>query len=351
MRRKRILVAPINWGLGHATRCIPLIRELEKKGFEPVLASDQQALLLLQEEFPNLRSYTLPPYNITYSQKGSGLKWKLLRDSPHILKTIRRENAVTEELVRKERLQGIISDNRFGVHYPHLRNVFITHQLNVLSGRTTFLSSRIHRNYIRKFDQCWVPDSPGKRNLSGLLGHPRQIPDNVKYIGLLSRFQKKKLPLEYEITVLLSGPEPQRGRLEAILMKELRGCDKKVLFLRGVVGPNPQTLQQDNITVRDYLSGTDLEHALNSSQIVISRSGYTTLMDLSRLGKKAFFIPTPGQYEQEYLAGRMMNMGMAPFCDQEEFCLKKLEELKNYSGLKDINFVGDSAALFSIFEG
>ncbi|NJW53027.1 glycosyltransferase [Salinimicrobium oceani] len=350
MRSRRVLVAPINWGLGHATRCIPLIKKLEEKGFTPIIASDGAALQLLKKEFPQLKAFELPAYNITYTNRGSLLKWKLLLDSPHILKNIKKEKQATRALVEKLNLHGIISDSRFGVRHKHLPNVFITHQLNVLSGNTTFLSSRLHQRYIRKYDQCWVPDSPGRPNLSGYLGHASKQPDVVKYMGIISRFQKKQTSQKYDFMVLLSGPEPQRSLLETRLLKQLHSLNSSILFVRGIIKDEPP-ITGSKIEVKNYLFGKELEDALNSSEVIIARSGYTTLMDLAKLEKKAFFIPTPGQFEQEYLAERMLKLGYAPYCKQEEFSWEKLEEVKNFSGLKDPGFICDFSRLFGLFKG
>lgn len=351
MRSRRILVAPINWGLGHATRCIPLIKKLEEKGFTPIIASDGAALELLKKEFPHSKAFELPSYNITYTSRGSLLKWKLLLDSPQILKNIKKEKRATRILVEKLNLDGIISDSRFGVRYKHLPNVFITHQLNVLSGNTTFLSSRLHQRYIRKYDECWVPDAPGKPNLSGFLGHLKTNNDAVKYMGIISRFEKKNLPQIYDYMVLLSGPEPQRSLLEEILFRELKGTDKKILFIRGVVKEGHSPMAAPNMVIKNYLFGKELEQELNSSKVVIARSGYTTLMDLAKLGKQAFLIPTPGQFEQEYLAERMRKLDFAPSCRQEDFDLEKLKKVENYSGLNHPGFICDYSRLFSLFEG
>ncbi|WP_029037286.1 glycosyltransferase [Salinimicrobium xinjiangense] len=351
MRSRKILVAPINWGLGHATRCIPLIKKLEEKGFTPVIASDGAALELLKKEFPDLKAFELPSYNITYTSKGSLLKWKLLLDTPHILKNIQKEKRATRILVEKLNLNGIISDSRFGVRYKHLPNVFITHQLNVLSGNTTFLSSRLHQQYIRKYDECWVPDAPGKPNLSGFLGHSKTKNESVKYMGIISRFHKETLPQKYDYMVLLSGPEPQRSLLEEILFNELKTLSGKILFVRGLVNENIPSLTAPNMDIKNYLFGKELEQAINSSKVVISRSGYTTLMDLAVLQKKAFLIPTPGQFEQEYLAGRMEKLGFAPSCKQDDFNINKLLKLENYSGLNDPGFICDYSRLFSLFKG
>lgn len=344
-------MAPLNWGLGHATRCIPLIRKLEERGFTPILASDGGALELLKKEFPHLQAFELPSYNITYTSRGSLLKWKLLMDSPHILKNIKKEKQATRNLVEKLNLHGIISDSRFGVRYKHLPCVFITHQLNVLSGNTTFLSSRLHRRYISKFNECWVPDSPGKPNLSGFLGHLKQNKESLKYLGIISRFEKHELPQVYDYLVLLSGPEPQRSLLEDILLRELTRSEKKILFVRGVIDDDKYAISGSKIELRNYLFGKELEQAINSSKVVIARSGYTTLMDLAKLEKKAFFIPTPGQFEQEYLAERMTKLGFAPSCSQADFSLEKLNKTDNYSGLKDPGFICDYSALFGLFKG
>lgn len=351
MRKRRILVAPLNWGLGHATRCIPIIRKLEEQQFEPVIASDGPALFLLKKEFPHLKNFELPSYNITYTTKGSLLKWKLLIDTPSILKNIKKEKAATKEIVEVENLSGIISDSRFGVRHKHLPNVFITHQLNVLSGKTTYLSSKLHQKYIRKFDECWVPDAPGSKNLSGFLGHVKDRQENTRYLGILSRFEKKEIPQENDIMVLLSGPEPQRSLLEEKLLEAFRKTDRTILFVRGVISETPFQHENSRLTIHNYLWGSELENALNSSKLIIARSGYTTIMDLARLEKKAFFIPTPGQFEQEYLASRMTKLGIAPSCQQDEFESSRLLDAERYYGLADPGFIFDFTKLFGLFKG
>lgn len=350
MDKNRILIAPLNWGLGHATRCIPIIRELEKNGFEPVLASDGDALKLLKKEFPHLLSLELPTYQIRYSEKGQFLKWKLLLNSPMILKAIRKEKSITKHIVKKYHIKGIISDNRFGVRCKKIgKSVFITHQLNVLSGITTSLSSSIHRNYIKKFDQCWVPDFEGSANLSGILGHAPVKPANVKYIGPLSRFEKRETPKVYDYLVLLSGPEPQRSILEEILLKKLENSKKKILFVRGVMTGEKLDSKNSNINIKNHLFGKLLQEAINCSELVISRSGYTSIMDLAKLQKKAFFIPTPGQAEQEYLATRFEELEMVPYCRQENFELSQLKRTGSYKGLGNFSNGSRLGDIFAFF--
>lgn len=350
MQKKKILVCVMNWGLGHATRCIPVIDAVQKDGFQPVLASDGEALRLLQKEFPQLESFELPSYNIRYSRNPKMLKWKLIFDTPHILRTIKKEHRVVQRLLKQENISGIISDNRFGTYSGEVKTAFITHQLKVLSGKTTFLTSKIHQKYIRKFDECWVPDSTGTKNLSGIMGHAKGDFGVVKYLGPLSRLEKKKMSQKYDFLVLLSGPEPQRTVLENILLKAFKETTKDILFVRGAMSEEIFTYDNSRVCVRNYIFGQELEEAINSSGVVISRSGYTTVMDLAKLRKRAFFIPTPGQPEQEYLAERLMKFGMAPYCKQKDFKPELLENQENYSGLRDFGCTSLPGDLFGLFK-
>ncbi|HLT33743.1 MAG TPA: glycosyltransferase [Aquaticitalea sp.] len=348
--KKNILVAPLNWGLGHATRCIPIIQALKTNGFEPMIASDGVALELLKKEFPDITSFELPSYHIKYSKKGTFFRLQLLKDSPKMLSAISAERKAVKKIIESHDIGGLISDNRFGVYHKKIPCVFITHQLRVLSGSTTWLSSRMHQKIISQYDECWVPDAVGSPNLSGKLGHV-SIPNiTIKYMGPLSRFTKKELEMRNDIMVLLSGPEPQRSLLEEKLFSEFKFFDGKVLFVKGIVENEQKTVQNGSMTVCNYLVGKDLETALNESQLIVSRSGYTTIMDLAKLGKKAFFIPTPGQFEQEYLANRLMEDGLVPSCKQSDFTIEKLKEASNYGGLEAFDFQFNSKRLFQLFK-
>ncbi len=350
------MVAPLNWGLGHATRCIPLIYALLEEDFEVLIASDGQALQLLQKEFPSLESLSLTSYEIKYSKKAKSFKWKMLLRSPKVLKAIRAEREELKQLVKLKKIDGVISDNRLGLYHTDIPTVFITHQLQVLSGSTTRITSALHRSYIRKFDECWVPDFDGKNNLSGKLGHPKNFDIPVKYIGALSRLQKKEVLPSYDVMVLLSGPEPQRTELEEILLHELKHYKGQVLFVQGLVENEQKITQKEQIKLVNFMETRDLQKAICASDLIISRSGYTTIMDLLKLGKKAFFIPTPGQTEQEYLARRLESKGIIPYAEQENFSLKDLSKAKLYKGFDGLiagSQIGDGflRELFGLFKG
>ncbi|PZD77728.1 glycosyltransferase [Mesonia sp. K7] len=332
MQKNRILVAPLNWGLGHATRCIPVINTLLEKGYEPIIASDGVALQLLKKEFEFLKFYQLPSYRVHYAKKGAFFKFKIVLQSFQIFKSIQQEKKLTQEICKKEQISAIISDNRLGVRQKHLKSIIITHQLNVLSGLTTKISSQLHQHYIKKFDNCWVPDVSFSPSLSGKLGHLKRSRFKINYIGPISRFEKKDEKVLYDLAVVLSGPEPQRTLLENKLLKELKSYPGKIAFVRGVVEDCLQKEVKGNFEIYNFLTGKDLEKIINQSQLILSRSGYTTVMDLAKLRKKAFFIPTPGQTEQEYLAERFHERKIAPTCKQSQFKVEMLNDVNNYSG-------------------
>ncbi|WP_395053773.1 glycosyltransferase [Flavobacterium sp.] len=345
-----ILVAPLNWGLGHATRCIPIINALLDNGFNPILASDGTALTLLKKEFPNLLTLELPSYNVEYAKKASNFKWKIIKNSPKTINAILQEKKIIKSWIKEYNLLGIISDNRLGVHSKKVPSVFITHQLTVLSGRTTYISSKVHQFFIKKFNECWVPDYKDVPNLTGKLGHLKDSNLNLKYIGILSRLEKQQLPLVYDLMILLSGPEPQRTLLEEKLIIELENYNQKVVFIKGKIEAQQIVNVEKNITFYNYMQTKELEKTINESEIVLCRSGYTTIMDLAKLEKKAFFIPTPGQFEQEYLAKRLKKQGLVPTAKQDKFKLENLNEIPFYKGLNNLEITNNWAELFSLFQ-
>ncbi len=349
LNKKRVLVAPLNWGLGHATRSIPIIKALISADFEPIIASDGAALMLLQKEFPELKCLELRTYNVTYSKEGKHFKLKLLKGSPKLLKAIKKENKFTQEIIERYKISAVISDNRLGVRSKKVPSVIVTHQLNVLSGNTTWLSTMMHEQFIRKFDVCWVPDYKEENNLSGKLGHPKSFVIDTKYIGALSRFEKQKLPIKNDLLVLLSGPEPQRTLLEEKLLRELQNFTGKVCFVKGKMEKKQIIEDLGNLRIYNFMTSKDLEKTINESALVISRSGYTTVMDLAQLGKKAFFIPTPGQFEQEYLAKRLTHLGLVPSCSQEKFTLEKLNYIQHFEGFNYTNGQPNLKDLFRLF--
>ena len=347
---KTILIAPLNWGLGHATRCIPIIKALQENNFTPIIASDGIALELLRKEFPYLKTLELPSYHIEYAKNGKNFKWKLIKNLPKMIEAINDEKSIVKSWIKKYKIDGIISDNRLGVFHKKIPTVFVTHQLNVMTGNTTWITSKIHQYIIKKFTACWVPDVNSKSNLTGKLGHLENNSLPISYLGPLSRMHKMTLPEQYDLMVILSGPEPQRGLLEIHLTEEIKRFDGKVVFIKGIIEKEQKKEQIGNVTYYNFMKTRQLEHTFNESKKVLCRSGYTTIMDLVKLNKKAFFIPTPGQYEQIYLAEKLQKEGLVPFTCQKDFKIEDISKIDQYKGLPQLDTTVNWEGLFSVFE-
>lgn len=320
-KNKRILLAPLDWGLGHATRCVPIVRSLLENGHELVLAADGAVAALLRSEFPNIEIKALKGYGISYS-KNSSLAGTMLQQLPGILRSIKTEQQWLAELLKNEHFDLIISDNRPGVYSKQVPSVYITHQLLIHSGKGKWVNrllQLLHHRYIKNFNAVWVPDLEGSPNLAGELAHPQKQLGQPVHLGLLSRMNAVSHQAKYDLMILLSGPEPQRTILEEKLKAELSSFTGTVLLVRGLPKQDAADLQlSKHITVHNHLPAALLQEAISSSQLIICRSGYTTLMDLIRLKKKAVLIPTPGQPEQEYLAKHMQQQQLFPFLKQEK---------------------------------
>lgn len=346
---KTILIAPLNWGLGHATRCIPIIKALQENNFTPIIASDGIALELLRKEFPYLKTLELPSYQIEYAKNGKNFKWKLIKSLPKMLEAIKEEKRIVKKWIEKHKIDGIISDNRLGVFSKKIPSVFITHQLNVMTGNTTWITSKLHQHIIKKYNACWVPDINSQLNLTGKLGHLENDSLKVRYLGPLSRMHKMALAIQYDLMIILSGPEPQRGMLEAHLTEEVKRFKGKVVFIKGIIESEQVKEQIENVTYYNFMKTRQLEQTFNESKKVLCRSGYTTIMDLVKLNKKAFFIPTPGQYEQIYLAEKLQEEGLVPYATQENFKIEDLSKIDLFKGLPELDITVNWEELFKVF--
>ena len=334
---KRILVTPLDWGLGHATRCIPVIELLLKKNYEVMVASSGSVLLLLKMEFPDLRFFKLPSYGIKYPSSGSFV-FSMVKQIPKIRRVIAKENRRVRKIVKENNVDLIVSDNRYGCWSSNIPSVFICHQLNIqLPGAWRVfkpLVDMFHNRAIRKFNQCWIPDDP-ELNLTGELSIHEKF--NTKRIGILSRFKKTNSEQKFDIAVVLSGPEPQRSIFENVILKQIRNQNLKSIVVRGVVEGEGNRKEEGNVTIMNFLGSDKLEEIINQSKLVIARSGYSTIMDLARLGKKAIFVPTPGQTEQEYLGAKLMKERIALCVDQREFDLSIALRISNdFTGFSNI---------------
>ena len=329
-QKARILVAPLDWGLGHATRSIPLIKQLLELDAEVILAADGAIATLLKAEFPGLEFLELPGYRVKYASSAGRLPLKMLRQVPRILRTIRQEREWLARIIREYQIDAVIADNRFGLHNPGLPCVFITHQLTIRTGSALMdkLLRSFNYRFINRFNECWVPDEQGPLNYAGQLSHPSVMPRiPVHYMGILSRLNLDPRPvLPGHLFVSLSGPEPQRTIFEDTLIDQLSHYHSSATIVRGL--PNEERLIPSTNSLRffNHLPAQQVQEEMARAELVVSRSGYSTVMDLVRMGKKSVLVPTPGQTEQQYLAGYLDEKGMAMAARQENFHLDSLLE-------------------------
>ncbi len=331
---KRILICPLDWGLGHATRCIPIIRLLEQKGAEVIIAADKRPAELLKKEFPHLKHILLKGYEIQYPKKGSMI-WAMLRSIPKIIKGIRTEHKDLSEIIKKHEIDIVISDNRYGCWNANTKNLFITHQLMIKSPFGENILHRIVSKYIDQFDECWVPDNEKEPNLSGDLSHKYPGTEKTFFIGPLTRFKadRDQQQAEYDVMAIISGPEPQRTLFERIVSEQLFKSGLRSLIVFGLPERTKKVEQKGNVTMISHLSSDEMEQMIDRSNLIIARSGYSTILDLSALQKKVIFIPTPGQTEQEYLAKELFRKNIAYYQKQSEFDLKKaIKESERFKG-------------------
>lgn len=299
--KDNVLIAPLNWGLGHASRCVPIIKYLDDRRVPVVLASDGVALDLLRKEFPHLPYVQLNSYKIHYSKY---FVLSMLWQSPKILFAIIKEYRITKNLVTQHKINYIISDNRYGIRHPKISSNIIIHQIQILlpNKMIQWGARLLNRMFINMFDQCWIPDLP-QSILAGTLSHAKGI-HNHTYIGPLTRLNPlNNVALDTHICIILSGPEPSRTTLELTLIRLLAQSKYSIILIRGT--QESPLDSSDNIHTIDIADQHEINMAIHRSEIIITRSGYSTIMDIQKFDKKVIMIPTPGQTEQEYLAQRL----------------------------------------------
>lgn len=332
---KRVLIAPLDWGLGHTARCIPIIKELLKQQHEVIFAGTQKQFDFVSQHQIKLKHVELFSYNVSYSKRLP--QWIKIGSQINKFKAkVKAEHQWLDNFLSKEKIDVVISDNRYGLYSKHVRSIFIGHQLSIKSPFLQKKINTIHANYINKFNECWVPDD-AKLNLSGELSVNSKITIPIKQIGILSRFDnidsnKKK---EFDIILLLSGMEPQRSILEQKLIEQFSLTNYTIALVRGTNSKPKQTI--NNIKTFYLLDSDELQQLIEASETIVCRSGYSSIMDLVHFTKKIIFIPTPGQTEQEYIAKHLKNKFGIHYIEQNK--LDNLVQLINTKQLIPFNSV------------
>jgi len=325
---KAVIISFLDWGLGHTTRCIPIIQKLIFEGKNVVVFCDKGSATIIKEEFPQLEIVLISGYNIGYSKNPSHFLLKIIGQLPKIYTRIQNEKRVVQNYARAHQVDLIISDNRFGFRNKKIKSVIISHQLLIKTGFSWLDSfvQKINYFFINQFDECWIPDIEEDGGLAGELSHPIKKPTiPIHYLGVLSRFKPLHIPPKIKLTILLSGPEPQRTILEKIIIDQLSHFNAAIVIVRGL--PNQKemlSINQSNITQFNHLNKTALNELICQSEQILARAGYSTIMDLVVLNKKAILIPTKGQTEQEFLARHLFNHPLFLFEEQDKLDLKNL---------------------------
>jgi uncharacterized protein (TIGR00661 family) len=319
-----VLVTPLDWGLGHATRCIPIIRDFLQRDWNVLIATSGGAMQLLKLEFPQLTFLEIASYQPEYATN-SRLLPKLLLQSFKFISAIQKEHRQLNQILREYPVDLIISDNRFGCYSQNVKSIFVTHQINFVFRPPFKWASRLfsfwNQRKIKRFNECWVPDFPD-RPFSGDLSATNDL--SVVFVGPLSRFHKPTQPIEfeYDLLVLLSGPEPQRTILEVLITQQLTKLDLKVMFVLGNPHAGDSVVSKGQVSWVGHLKEAELKCIIEESRFVVCRSGYSSILDLAALQKRnLIMIPTPGQPEQEYLAEFLLHKNWVYTVSQKDFDL------------------------------
>jgi len=304
LQNKQVLICPLDWGLGHTARCVPLIKFLQEQKNVVTIACDPKQKLFLELEIDDVKYVDLFGYDVRYSLS-LPLWQKIFLQFPRLSAVVRKEHKWLADFLQKNKVDVVISDNRFGLYNKAVESVFITHQVFVKAPFLSGFINYMNHTFIKRFNACWVVDFEEKeRSLAGGLSHGKFFFPHANFIGPLSRFEHKEPAGEkkHDVLILLSGVEPQRELLEKKLIEVFSGSTQfTIALVRGTAVP-PKTSYPKNFTVKNMVATRELEDLLLSSKNIICRSGYSSLMDLQALSLQALLIPTPGQTEQEYLA-------------------------------------------------
>ena len=336
----KVLVAPLDWGLGHATRCVPVIREFLAQGAKVEIAVVRANAAFFREVFPEVRQRLAPGYNVVYPKYGANMGLWLLKSSAHLNAVMRYEHRYAEEMVARHGYDILFSDNRFAFFSKNAYNVYMTHQRRIAfpSAFSAFegIGIRWHEARMARFDEIWVPDVETAPGFAGALSHVDGCPVPLKFVGLLSRFAGTEQVAcidrrggdsrELNILAVVSGVEPARSQFESSLREILHEIPGKHTVVLGKPQAGQKSWTEGNIEFHNHLPTEAFAQAVCKADWVISRGGYSTVMDMAYLGAKCIFVPTPGQYEQVVLARDLASAGYAVHIPANRLSVKMLEE-------------------------
>jgi len=335
-----VLVSPLNWGLGHATRDIPIIRTLQDRGHEVTIAACGNALSVLRQEFPDASFIDYPDYPVPFSS-GHLFVPRFVASLPFMLSAVAREHQTLEAMLSKDKYDLVISDNRLGVFSGRVPSIFISHQLHyhlpLLYWPAELLAIPANMFLHEQYNRIIVPDNPpGPLSLAGKLSRPQTdvARDRAWFSGIISGTRQIACTTDLDYLVIISGPEPQRSILEKIIRTKIRNLEGSGIVLLGSPQKTGAPERHGNWLIFPFVPTEVKTELMNRAKCIICRSGYTTIMELAELGKnRALLIPTPGQTEQEYLSWYYRQKGWFFSIDQDHLDLADhVAEAKNFAG-------------------
>ena len=328
----KILFGVFDWGLGHATRDLPLISELIKKNDVDIISTGR-ALALLKNRFGKKCRYfdvqsVYPPY-----PKSSLFVLRFSISIPRMLSDLKKARKISEKIIAKG-YDVVISDCRYDVYDKPENSFLINHQLKFKSPIFEFMAENFLASVMSKYGTVIVPDFPG-RELTGELSQNPKFKGRVEYAGILSQLKKNKKKEDIDYFFSISGPEPQRTIFEKKILEQIKDLGGKIV----IAGGNPdikQDSQKKNIKFYSFLESKEQEKMMNRAKFIVTRSGYTTILELAELEKKkVLLVPTPGMTEQEYIADLYEQEGFWHHIHQDKLDLRKdIKKAMGFSGFK-----------------
>jgi uncharacterized protein (TIGR00661 family) len=336
--QKRVIICPLDWGFGHASRMIPLINLFIDRKYKVIIGGSGKSAALLRSSFPDLQYIFIASPVIRYAKHSLFLVSKLIAKLPVLIFFSVREHFLIKKICTQHHISLVVSDNRYGLFCSNAYCIFVTHQLSPVMPKTLrwagYVINRIINLIIKQYDECWIPDYPGKySNLSGLLTRKYSIPSNACFIGILSRFPiniaentTSSNDKQYDVVILASGPEPQLTVFNEMIIRQASVTTYNVLLIAGYIDDTSkqQTRKYNSLTIVPHLHHHEFQYVLIHAKIIICRAGYSTIMDIIALGKTAILIPTPKQSEQEYLAEYLTQQGLFTSVRQQDFQLERI---------------------------
>lgn len=320
---KRVFIAVLNWGLGHATRMVPVISEVKKIASEVLLSSSGNAKIFLKNRFPDLEIIDMPDVSVSYS--GGGASFYLAKRAILQPGLNKKQHDFTAKIIAERNISHIISDNVYGAYSQKIPSALVTHQLQLKAPVLTRAVNKKLARWLENFSEVWTPDLPGDASIAGEMAMNKYYRGELKHLGYMSRFDTSAtLQKDIDYLAVLSGPEPQRGILEEILIQKFSTLSGNKVMVGGKPGALPKV---GKLEYFDFLGEEELQDMMKRAKLIICRSGYSTILDLVKISASACIIPTPQQPEQKYLAQRMREKGWFYTVEQHDIFQTDFESL------------------------